>query len=199
MNDPFEARAYISHLEAEHRIIESVLAEVESELCTAFARKSADYQRFRDMLFALRQNLEHHFRGEDEGGCLEEAMARCPGLAEEAGDLLAERRGILRLLDHLIVQSDSRMRGCTSADYREAFGRFTRTLRMHEASEKRILNQAFGTGQVERNGCMGHGGHALSGPAVPWDTEPPAARRVESGRRGSAWRVAPDRALGGPC
>ena len=55
-----------------------------------------------DGLEAIRQEAAHHFREEEMGGCLEEAVAHCPSLSGELTRAEREQQELLADLDELL-------------------------------------------------------------------------------------------------
>src|SRR5207237_1194293 len=76
--------AYVEHLLAEHRRLEQLIHRT---LAALPAWESADTSgwlpRMIEGLKAIRQEAANHFREEELGGCLEEAVAHCPSLSSE--------------------------------------------------------------------------------------------------------------------
>ena len=89
-------RSYVEHLLAEHRRLDQL---IRNALATLPAWEEAESATFLPGMIAglaaIRAELVHHFREEEAGGCLEEAVARCPGLSAEVADTQAEHAMLL--------------------------------------------------------------------------------------------------------
>jgi len=140
--------AYVNHIQAEHRRLDQLIR------CTLEAIPNCgEYQRLSwpapivAGLAAIRRELVEHFAEEESGGCLEEAVARCPGLSGEADRVQAEHGGLLAVLDQLI-QHSGRIQRPTQRDLLaldHELRAVAHKLRMHEAEESRIMQRAFAT------------------------------------------------------
>ena len=150
MRDFDDCESMVQYLCAEHAELQRGIQAIESEL---HAHEQRDPGVIHDALLALRDRLVRHFEVEESGGCLEEAACRCPSLAHDVTIIEREHPGILRLLDQLVARAARGCDGSSNADFAESFARFARTMRHHEATETRILEQAFGT--VIANGSEG--------------------------------------------
>lgn len=94
-----------------------------------------------DYLQALREQVGRHFAIEDEGGFLEEAIARCPGVAAAVTPLLAQHPELLSELDRLL---DELTGGGPHDEWQRAFNQFIDRLLDHEQKECEIVGRAFG-------------------------------------------------------
>ncbi|MBU6175900.1 MAG: hypothetical protein KGQ60_19010 [Planctomycetes bacterium] len=96
-------------------------------------------------LRSLHDELEDHFREEEVGGCLDEAVARKPALGKELDQLQLEHPNLLKDLDRLI---DVMAPGYPSENQRKLitaeFSRFIDRLQKHEMAEEQILEEGFG-------------------------------------------------------
>jgi hypothetical protein len=98
---------------------------------------------FRDGLATYRQELERHIREENEGGCLEEAVCRCPSLGPRVSLLQHEHADLLASIDELLGRLGRSPQG-TASEIAAEFSRLSSVLRTHEVAENQILAQAFG-------------------------------------------------------
>jgi len=107
MRDYNECQAYINHLLAEHRRLHTLL-----RLASAAINQSGDPHRdaspvdMAKILRHAREELQHHFAEEEGGGCLNEAVSRCPSLSPEAKRIEAEHPGLLYEIDRLITLAE---------------------------------------------------------------------------------------------
>jgi hypothetical protein len=130
-----ESISFAVHLRAEHRRLHRSVLEAVHE-------SHGSVSVLADRLRQLRDELERHFREEDEGGCLEEAVSRCPAVADQAMWVAWEHPLLLGELDGLIHQLEDRER--VSDAWREDFLRLTKKLTAHEEAEDRIMSRALG-------------------------------------------------------
>lgn len=142
MNKTRECQAYVVHLREEHRQLNEASQKIESALAEQShqqlpAKTSSDFvERLRN----LRERLERHFQEEEQGGCIEEAVARCPGLSRSAFDLEHEHVDLRSELDGLIEEAE---RGQPLHVLESRYEAFAKRLRSHEAQENVILQEGF--------------------------------------------------------
>lgn len=130
-----ECAAFVAHLRKEHQHLHQAIQDV-------LEAEQIQFHEFRKRLVRLRDELARHFQEEEEGGCLEEAVARCPALAEEVERLLLDHGKLLQDMDTLIEQHACS--GCSDGSWHAAFVRLTKDLLTHESAEDDILRRAFG-------------------------------------------------------
>lgn len=133
--DTQECRAFVAHIQAEHRHMHQRI----SELQALFAQQ---HRQCGEKLQALHQELVHHFEEEETGGCLEEAVARCPAVADEAERLLAEHGVLLSDFEQLVRQFEAGTG--PAADWQATLHALSERLFQHEAAENQVLERAFG-------------------------------------------------------
>lgn len=98
-----------------------------------------------DQLAALWDELSRHFAEEEDGGCIEEAVCRCPSMSREAQRLELQHETLLDQLEQLIVRCCLTTTTGECADgVKQEFEEFSQQLHMHEDVENRILQHAFG-------------------------------------------------------
>jgi hemerythrin len=147
MDNADECRCYVEHLLAEHRRLHGLLRSVRTTIVESRGPdgdvSSADIVR---ALRQLREELKHHFIEEEAGGCLDEAVSRCPRLSAEDRRIEAEHPRLLEGVDRLIAQAlDSDESVEKRVALGMAFDELRRHLESHEAAENTLLRQAFGT------------------------------------------------------
>jgi len=137
---------YVDHLLAEHRRLERLIHRTLASIPTW---EESDFvgwlPAMRSGLEAVRAELAQHFKEEEAGGCVEEAIARCPGVSQEAQAVLQEHGPILAELDRLIALC-RRAQPPTADEARQIehdFRALVRRLRQHEAVENDIMQRAF--------------------------------------------------------
>jgi hypothetical protein len=147
MNNNDDCRTYAEHLRIEHLHIDRSLEQLQHLIAnTAQWSKESPAPALLSHLVQLREQLTHHFREEEEGGCMEEAQSRSPCLAEDVQKLQAEHAGFLKTLDSLIAEAE--LLAKQPADLprlQTAFSGFLHQLHTHEAEENRILLFGFGS------------------------------------------------------
>jgi hypothetical protein len=134
----------VEHLHHEHHRLNQLLLEIGHEVAALSqpGRPEGPLAQLSQRLTDLRQELLAHYAEEETGGCLEEAVVRCPSLAGECKEVLAEHAVLDRMLDQLVTQS--RNPAAVSADFAKNYRAFAEKLHAHEAAETRILQMAFG-------------------------------------------------------
>jgi hypothetical protein len=142
MRDLQDCLPYVRHLRVQHRRLNEALQRIGE----TFLEKDIEAPaRLVNGLAELRQDLAHHFAEEEEGGCLEEAVSRCPSLSADVRHVEEQHAVLLSELDDVIddarqEQGDS----AKGAPLLQEFGRFAESLRRHESAENRILQLGFG-------------------------------------------------------
>jgi hypothetical protein len=141
-----ECEAYVQHLLAEHRRLHTML-----RLARAAIRHSAGPDRdvtTSDIVRVLRQvreELAHHFADEEAGGCIEEAVSRCPQISHQADRVQGEHPELLGKLDALIAEVlDSRHTVAERITVQREFDELCKLLHAHEAAENDLLRHGFG-------------------------------------------------------
>ncbi len=132
----------MGHLLAQHRELHDLLVETRA----AFLGCPGDpsIAAARDRLTALRDYLAHHFAQEEEGGYLEESLARMPRLSGAVREVLAEHPELLGELDGLLERLSARDSGGEA--WRQAgrdFEAFASHLLAHERNENAVLQEGY--------------------------------------------------------
>ncbi len=150
MRDLNECRPYVEHMRIEHQHIHDALRDVANLFATAIDdQASSDVaSRLAKRLVELRDELSRHFAEEDEGGCMEEAVSRCPSLSREVDKVEGQHPFLLARLDDLIKTITADATAEDVQRQRAAFDVFIALLNQHEEAENRILQIGFGTGSV---------------------------------------------------
>lgn len=139
--------SYVQHLRAEHRRVRRLLQQT---LAALPPWEDADHGHWLPAMLralkALRAEVATHFQVEEEGGCLEEAVARCPSLSPQVAQVQNEHRGLLTALDALIQRCEriDQPTAHEAHSLRDDLYAVVQRLREHEVMENRILQQAFG-------------------------------------------------------
>jgi len=147
MRDYEECRPYIAHLLAEHRRLHTMLGQARASIVQSGGPdRDASVADVVRVLAHIRSELAHHFAEEEGGGCLDEAVCRCPRLSADARRIEAEHPELLHEIDLLIARAkDSEQSVTERLSLERDFEHLSRQLCAHEAAENAILRQAFGT------------------------------------------------------
>ena len=170
--------AYVDHMLSEHRRLDQLIRRTLATVPSWEELDAADWlPRVRSGLVAIQLELAHHFRAEEQGGCLEEAVARCPQLSAEVQKIEAQHDDLLARLGELMdrcqccgKQTPQQAR-CLEQELRQII----RELRLHETLEKKIMQQGF-------NVCLEHEDMADQAAVEPARVE---AARAETAVRGA--------------
>jgi hypothetical protein len=146
MSNSDERFAYVDHMLAEHRRVERL---VRRTLAVIPAWEEADQPQWLPLmvqgLTSIRVELAHHFQSEEQGGCLEEAVARCPPLATDVQCVQRQHNELLEHLDELIARCQTTAASAAKARaVDQELRHVVRELRLHEAHENRIMQRGFG-------------------------------------------------------
>jgi hypothetical protein len=140
-------RAYVAHLGLEHKQLRDCLRQIEQQwqILNTSADPTDVLAQIRQSLNKLRADLAQHFRQEEVGGCLDEAVAHQPRFSHEVAGLIGQHSDLLGQLDRLIQGLSSFSHEDVSWSDRDVeFRHFADTLRAHEAAENRIMEECFG-------------------------------------------------------
>jgi hypothetical protein len=133
----------MGHLLAQHRELHDLLVDArgafEAPLEAADAVPAA-----RRRLGSLRDHLARHFAQEEEGGFLEESLARMPRLAAAAREVLADHPGLLSDLDGLLGRLVARdIDGVAWQQAGHDFEAFASRLLAHERNENAVVQEGY--------------------------------------------------------
>jgi iron-sulfur cluster repair protein YtfE (RIC family) len=146
MRDYEECRPYIEHVLAEHRRLHQMLGSMRQAIVHSVGPDGdASFAEVTRILRRLRDELSHHFAEEDAGGCMDEAVCRCPRLAGEEKRIAAEHPAILAQLDRLIegtTKSPANLRNQMALQHQ--FKDLCEQLYAHERAENHLLQEGFG-------------------------------------------------------
>lgn len=144
MRDYSECKPFLDYLAAEHRRLHQAILQVEGEFQEHWRER--DRARVKVRLADLRRQLQEHFAAEDKGGCLEEAVCRCPRLSPQVAILQHQHASILDEIDTVISRVDGENPGVEGA-VAFSFSHLIQRIAEHEQAENRVLEQAFGSDQ----------------------------------------------------
>jgi hypothetical protein len=135
--------AIMGHLLAQHRELHDLLLEARDAFAASTHAAGAVATAHR-RLTGLRQHLARHFAQEEEGGFLEESLARMPRLAAAARNVLADHPTLLVELDGLLERLAAR--DIDDEVWRQAghdFEVFASHLLAHERNENAVVQQGY--------------------------------------------------------
>ena len=144
MNGANQCIVYLQHLQAEHHRLNRVLTEIGHRFLEI--NKSVVEQPILSGLIhrleELLKELQNHFAEEEGGGCLDEAVARCPSVGPRTSELMQEHPKLAGRLENLIAAM--KMGQGDGKEWLRQFEGFATEIRVHECAENRVLEQAFG-------------------------------------------------------
>lgn len=143
MNEIPLSQAYMNHLRAEHRQLHAEVRRIRNTFFAEAGQRNRTGELLQE-LSELSNELRRHFAEEEQGGCLEEAVCRCPSVAHEADGLLREHAGLLASLDQVIFRLKSDSKSEPPEDVETEFEGFANELLAHEAAENRVMQRGFG-------------------------------------------------------
>jgi len=138
--------AYVDHMLTEHRRLDQLVRRTTSALPSWEEMDAQDWlPRMTNGLVAIRTELAHHFHDEEQGGCLEEAVARCPQLSAQVQKIEGQHEEILTRLNELIdrCQCAGKLTPQQSLAIEQELRQIVGELRVHESLENRIMQQGF--------------------------------------------------------
>lgn len=146
MRDYNECQPYVEHLVTEHRRLNGLLRQTRASIVgSGSPDQDAQGAEVAEALRRLQAELVHHFHEEEEGGCLDEAVSRCPQLSSDARRIEAEHGELLAKVAGLIAQAaDGQITVQDRILLEAAFDDFCRQIRAHETAENEVLRQGFG-------------------------------------------------------
>jgi hypothetical protein len=139
-------RGWAEHVEAEHRHFGRMINEIRQafEAPVESGNVAAAAAVARDKLAVFNQQMRSHFEMEEDGGYMEEAVARLPVLSHNADKLITEHAILRMAIDHLVKHLDTV--GDSAAEWnscREEFQRFANQIAAHESNENWLLHEGF--------------------------------------------------------
>ncbi len=144
-----DCRPLVERLNAEHRHLGEQLRQMQAAIDGGI-RSRSDADAIAQRLFALRDELDRHFAEEERGGCLEEAVSRCPSLSRDVSRVIAEHNDLRADVDRIVGQARLLADApAVLAQLQPSFAEFATRLRAHDALESRILVYGFGAGALD--------------------------------------------------
>lgn len=142
MLEQTERRAYLTQALSDHRRLDAKLRELRGAIEAAPVAAVDAGERIDELLKQLRNELQWHFDCEQEGGCLDEVVARLPRLSFEADRIQAQHEELLDEIDRLI--DEAREYPYAHERFLEHLDAFYRQFHEHEEAEDQLLREGFG-------------------------------------------------------
>lgn len=134
----------LGHLLGQHRDLHARLLALRADFAAAHDANPPSAKAVRDRLLELRDHLRDHFVQEEQGGFLEESIARMPRLSVAAREVVAEHPRLLAELDTLLDKLPARdVRDASWDDAALGFAAFTEHLLAHERNENAVVQQGY--------------------------------------------------------
>ena len=134
----------LGHLLGQHRDLHARLLALRADFAAAHDANPPSAKAVRDRLLELRDHLRDHFVQEEQGGFLEESIARMPRLSVAAREVVAEHPRLLAELDTLVDKMPVRdIRDASWDDAALGFAAFTDHLLAHERNENAVVQQGY--------------------------------------------------------
>jgi hemerythrin len=135
----------LGHLLGQHRDLHARLLALRADFAPEHdAGGHAPVKSIRDRLKELRDHLRDHFVQEEQGGFLEESIARMPRLSVAAREVVAEHPRLLAELDTLVDKLPTQdVRDDSWDEAARGFAAFTEHLLAHERNENAVVQQGY--------------------------------------------------------
>lgn len=145
MSEHEDCRTYMDHIRLQHRRLHHLVETLRPLVCGAAGCESA----FADAKHSLGELAEHfarHVAEEAGGGCVEEAVCRCPRLGAQAREVAAQYPQIQAEIAQIAAKFVGCARlGASSRIVEQELEQLARDLGRLESDERYILREAFGT------------------------------------------------------
>jgi len=134
----------LGHLLGQHRDLHARLLALRADFAPDHDAGHAPVKAIRDRLQELRDHLRDHFVQEEQGGFLEESIARMPRLSVAAREVVAEHPRLLVELDTLVDKLPTQdVRDDSWDEAAHGFAAFTEHLLAHERNENAVVQQGY--------------------------------------------------------
>ena len=134
----------LGHVLAEHRELFARMQAVRTALADERPPTAERFANLRAGLRELREHLRAHFELEEQGGFMEESIARMPRLGAAVSAVIRQHPVLLAELDALIERLPG---GDVSAEAWARAGRdfdhFSATMTAHERSENAVVQEGY--------------------------------------------------------
>ena len=145
MSEHEDCRTYMDHIRLQHRRLHHLVESLRPLVCGGAGCGSA-FADAKQTLVDLADQFAKHVAEEAGGGCVEEAICRCPRLASQAREVTAQypkiQAEIAQLADRFAGRTEL---GAASRVVEQELEQLARDLGKLESDERYILREAFGT------------------------------------------------------
>lgn len=134
----------LGHVLAEHRDLFHLLLSVRSALANAGPPTPDRRSEVLDSMHHLRDHLADHFAKEEQGGFLEEAVARIPRLSAAVQSILGQHPLLLANLDRVIENLEASPADSVAwVRANHDFEAFSARMTAHERSENAVVQSGY--------------------------------------------------------
>jgi hypothetical protein len=140
-----DCRAFVDHVRLQHRRLNQMIERLRPLVHGAAGCESA-FDDAKQLLGDLRDQFARHVAEEVGGGCLEEAVCRCPRLARQGHDVNEQFPRIQAEISRMAAKfTDCRRLGSSGRMVEQELEQLARDLSQLESDERHLLREAFGT------------------------------------------------------
>ena len=134
----------LGHVLAEHRDLFHLLLSVRSAFANAGPPTPDRRSEVLDSMHHLRDHLADHFAKEEQGGFLEEAVARIPRLSAAVQSILGQHPLLLANLDRVIEDLEASPDDSVAwVRANHGFEAFSARMTAHERSENAVVQSGY--------------------------------------------------------
>lgn len=134
----------LGHVLAEHHDLFNRMCAVRHAFAAERRPEPEQAPALTECLRSLRDHLESHFRQEERGGFLEEAVARMPRLHASVTALIAEHPALMNELDTIIGGLPSSLESVEAWHQAgRAFETFATNMLAHERNENAVVQEGY--------------------------------------------------------
>jgi hypothetical protein len=157
MHERDEKFAFVDHLMAEHRRLDHLLLQAAAVLREQDGECHRWLAQLSPTINAIRCELAEHFGAENQGGCLEEAAARCPAVSSDVRRLVCEHDDLLERLDELLARCQTAMPTPAQAcAIKQELQLLVSEVRRHETAESRVVERGFSVSLEDVDAAANH-------------------------------------------
>jgi hypothetical protein len=140
-----DCRTYMDHVRLQHRRMHQLIERLRPLVHGAAGCESA-FDDARQLLAELADHFSRHVAEEEGGGCLEEAVCRCPRLATQGRDVKEQYPRIQAEIARIAAKfTGCECLGSSSRMVEQELEQLARDLGQLESDERYLLREAFGT------------------------------------------------------
>jgi hypothetical protein len=134
----------LGHVLAEHQDLFNRLTTARRTFAAEAPPHPAERAALQACLSSLRDHLQEHFSLEEQGGFLEESVARMPRLGPAVAALVAQHPTLLAELDTIIASlSSSTLSAMAWQQAGQAFAGFAAHMTAHERNENAVVQEGY--------------------------------------------------------